>query len=129
MTFLCLYFSLFISYTIIIIIIIIIIMKCLSLKQPFSDLLAHRVSPLPIKLIIVTKQEVHWGSCMYNMSSILVFSVQRTPNRTSFIYLDNIVNKVIYKILNMLLFYRYFITFIKYKFKIRKRDVDYVIAN
>jgi hypothetical protein len=79
-------------------------MKCLSLKQPFADLPARRISPLPIKLIIVTKQEVHYGSCMYNMLSSLVFSVQRTPNRTSFIYLNNIVNKVIYKFFNMLLF-------------------------
>ena len=36
-------------------------------------------------------KKVHWGSCMYNMSSSLVFSVQRTPNRTSYIILDNIV--------------------------------------
>ena len=34
-------------------------MKCLSLKQPFADLLAHGVSPLFIKLILLTKQEVH----------------------------------------------------------------------
>jgi hypothetical protein len=90
--------SLFIWYTII-------IMKCLSLKQPFADLLARVVSPLFIKLILVTKQEVHWGSCMYNMSSSLVFSVQRAPNRTSFKSLDDIVNKVIYKFFNMLSFY------------------------
>jgi hypothetical protein len=45
-------FSLFISYPII-------IMKCLSLKQPFADLPARWVSPLPIKLILVTRHEVH----------------------------------------------------------------------
>jgi hypothetical protein len=28
-------------------------------KQPFADLLARGVSPLFIKLILVTKQEVH----------------------------------------------------------------------
>jgi hypothetical protein len=41
-------FFLFIWYTII-------IMKCLFLKQPFADLLAHRVSPLFYKVDLSNK--------------------------------------------------------------------------